>query len=89
MGPSWAVGAMMNLENGKIDEGKTMCEEEIEKITPEPFPYDPDKKMFRWCECEEPCDHPLESYNDWIEKFKSISGVNEDLLGSAEPPEDE
>ena len=56
---------------------------EILEIIPLPPPYKLDDKVFKYCMCEEECDCPLESYNDFLQRIKDISGISPDLLGGA------
>jgi len=55
--------------------------QEIEKIIPPPLPYALDDKIFNYTDEEENIISDPYSYNDWIQKIKDISGVNEELLG--------
>lgn len=50
------------------------------EIEPLPLPFGLDDKIFG-CGCEEECDCPLTSYNDFLNNIKNISGINPELLG--------
>lgn len=65
--------------------------DDILQIDSAPMPFDLNEKMF-WVhlsddenhDCHE-CDCYQESYNDWLKKLQDMSGVNQELLGPAEP----
>jgi hypothetical protein len=76
----------MSGECDKCSEHAVDCEcdyREIEPIVPLPVPlnFDPDAKIFNIV--DEETDEILEtySYNDWLQRIKDFSGVNEDLMG--------
>lgn len=61
-----------------------MCGElnlDIEPIIPPKLPYELDEKIFYPTNDEGEIIGEPYSYNDWVNKIKMISGVNEDLLG--------
>lgn len=54
----------------------------IQAPPPLQFPYHPDDKVFKYVDEEGNEIGDPYSYNEWIEKIKSFSCVNEELLGS-------
>jgi hypothetical protein len=55
---------------------------DIEKIKPIKLPFSEDEKIFYFADEEgNPVGEPY-SYNDFLKQIKSISGVNEDLMGA-------
>ena len=49
-----------------------------------PLHFDPDDKIYKGCYCQEFCDCPRKSYNDWISMIDQMSGINPELLGPAD-----
>ncbi len=56
--------------------------DKILTITPLPFPFDEDEKIFRFTDEEGNEIGEPYSYNDWIQKIKDISGISQELLGN-------
>lgn len=61
-----------------------MKNQEIMEITPPPLCFDENAKIF--FTVDEDTGEVLENYsfNEWLEKIKNISGINEDLIGKNE-----
>jgi hypothetical protein len=56
-------------------------DDEILEIFPIPLPFSVNEKIFHLCDEDgNKIGEPF-SYNDWLDKFKGISGVNEELVG--------
>jgi len=56
-----------------------MENEEIEPIRPIPLPFSLDDKIFKCVDEEGNIIGKDYSYNDWLKKLESISGVNKEL----------
>lgn len=59
--------------------------DEIQEMTPLSLPFDPDDKIFYHSYEDEDDEEENEigepySYNEWIQKIKDMSGVNEEFL---------
>jgi len=54
---------------------------EIETIHPTALPFPSDEKIFHFCDEEGYFIGEPSSYDDFIKEIKSISGVNEELMG--------
>lgn len=59
-------------------------ENQILGITLPGSPLGYDDKIFKCCSCEEKCSCPRQSYNEWLQIIRDISGVNDELLGKSE-----
>lgn len=55
--------------------------EDILEIECTPLPFGLDEKIFHYYDDEGNIIGEPYSYNDWIQRIKDISGVNEELLG--------